>query len=379
MEWFEERAMEKFLVNLNNNLPDKLTDDTIEIVLKVLFAQSECGIGSETKLDLGYDLLKKCRDKAFDRYIKSDDFYINVFDKRRLNESDIVETDIKVYSSMHYEYFHKRKSGQRGLSDEEMNKILVHRARIKALMLSVMDSGYKYIPILVSELSPKYFEVDDGQGRFEACKALGLPILFIKQRGGMTTKDIINVNKADAKPTAEDIIKMEAEGGSRKYQLLQKVLDKYAYLNLNNIGYIIRGRDITSADISTKRFEFTDDMYNKYDDDFFWVNNVITYLKSFGKNRVLVAPERFSYGLAMWTRFKDIVPIDENRLKEQIDNYLIDRPDLEEKIKKMVGKKKEPEVYVELLDWLYNYYKKDYERVIIYENYLNLRRQYKWR
>lgn len=379
---FNSKKLENVLVQYNKRMPEPLSEDVLDVVLKVFCRNVTSGIGSGTSLDIDNTNLKKFRDGIYDRYFNSDNVNANlveVFDKRLLEE-DVVVTNIKVYASIKYDLFHKRKTGQRGLEDVDKNKILVNRARIRALMLSMLDSGRKYIPILVDEISYHNYEVCDGQGRFEACKALGIPVLFIVQDGGMTTKDIINVNKADEKPTAEEMVKMKAEDGRRPYQLLYNLLS-YKYLNLNNIGFIIRGRDITSRDVFEDTFELTDEIYNKRINDLIWVNNMVEYMENFRKagSELGVKPERFSYALALWTNFKNEVNIDEVRLKHQIETYLIDKPKIAQQIDKIVGKKSEPLAYVEVLDKIYNYGKSESEKVILLEKYLEYRRIYKWK
>jgi len=93
----------------------------------------------------------------------------------------------KVFSTTDYDYF-------RGI---EENRI-VTEGRVKKLMASFGEKDI-FNPIIINEKH----EVIDGQGRFEARKAMGLPIYFIVVPG-LTAKDCAILNLYNTKWTAVD-------------------------------------------------------------------------------------------------------------------------------------------------------------------------------
>lgn len=87
-------------------------------------------------------------------------------------------------------------------------------ARINKLIASIKDR-YVINPIIVNEK----MEIIDGQGRFEACKALGKPIHYIISPGA-SSEDCRRMNKYNTKWSRLDFAKSFAKGGVQSYQLL---------------------------------------------------------------------------------------------------------------------------------------------------------------
>lgn len=116
-----------------------------------------------------------------------------------------------IYEENNYEVF-KRLPDNRDVLE----------ARISKLIAS-MTERYICNPIIVNEK----MEVIDGQGRFEARKAMGVPIHYIVVPGA-TADDCRRMNKYNTKWTQLDFAKSYAKKGYEAYQLLLKGCKDFA-------------------------------------------------------------------------------------------------------------------------------------------------------
>lgn len=108
-------------------------------------------------------------------------------------------------------------------------------ARINKLIASISEH-YILNPIIVNEK----MEIIDGQGRYEACKALGKPIHYIIAAGA-NSADCRRMNKYNTKWTSLDFAKSYAKSGVSAYIFLLKTcmdtgLPLFRVLRLANHG-----------------------------------------------------------------------------------------------------------------------------------------------
>jgi hypothetical protein len=115
----------------------------------------------------------------------------------------------QIYEESNYDVFH-RLPDNRDLLSSRFNKLI---ASISA----------KYIlnPIVVNE----NMEIIDGQGRYEALKALGKPIIYIIANGA-TSDDCRLMNKYNTKWVKSDFAKSHAKAGKKAYVLLLKCCEE---------------------------------------------------------------------------------------------------------------------------------------------------------
>lgn len=96
--------------------------------------------------------------------------------------------------------------------------------RIKRIISSMVNVGYVTNPIIVNE---KY-EIIDGQGRFEALKALNLPVDYIVQNGiGIDECQAMNIHNSNWKDI--DYIRSYAEIGNENYKKLLYCVEHNEY------------------------------------------------------------------------------------------------------------------------------------------------------
>lgn len=108
----------------------------------------------------------------------------------------------------------------------EGNRAVVNRRKTKILK-SIEKVGYVNNPIIVN----KNFEIIDGQGRFEACKELGLPIQYvIDQDAGL--EECIALNLGQTNWTPMDYVRSYAEQGLNSYVRLLRLLERHPSIGL---------------------------------------------------------------------------------------------------------------------------------------------------
>lgn len=129
-------------------------------------------------------------------------------------------TDIKIYKETDYSVF-KKLLGNRDVKQE----------RINAIVESIKKIGYQRVPILVNE---KY-EIIDGQGRVEACKALGLPIYFEIQEG-IGIEECIAMNIKMKNWNIYDFVESYAAQGNSNYTKLQNYEKEYPNMSIIEIA-----------------------------------------------------------------------------------------------------------------------------------------------
>lgn len=89
----------------------------------------------------------------------------------------------------------------------------VKKSRVKKIKDSIEEVGYVLQPILVNE----NMEIIDGQGRFNACTDMGLPILYMVEEGrGITECRRLNLGQENW--TTWNWINSYADGGNVDYQ-----------------------------------------------------------------------------------------------------------------------------------------------------------------
>lgn len=128
--------------------------------------------------------------------------------------------------------------------------------RLNKLIASISE---KYIlnPIVVNE----FYEVIDGQGRFEACRALGKPIHYIIAKGA-TIDDCRRMNKYNTKWGLMDFIDSFSKGLNINYMIMKNVcaetgLGAYKVLRLANHGYGRADSPTSMSIVESGRLIFT--------------------------------------------------------------------------------------------------------------------------
>lgn len=116
----------------------------------------------------------------------------------------------KIYETKNYSKFKKLKDNR-----------IVTGARTSDLIESISKRNLT-VPIIINEK----FEILDGQGRFEARKALGLPIPYIIEQGG-TIEDCILLNRYNKPWALADFINTYADQGDENYIRLRELLQNH--------------------------------------------------------------------------------------------------------------------------------------------------------
>lgn len=154
-----------------------------------------------------------------------------------------------IYEESDYSKF-RQLEGNRNVLSGRLNKIIA----------SISD---KYIlnPIIVNEL----YEVIDGQGRFEACKALGRPIHFIVAKDA-TIEDCRRMNKYNSKWTSADFVDSYCRAGKESYIALKKACAESG-LNMSTVLRLTNkyGKDHPTRDARLTLLERGDLIFSQED------------------------------------------------------------------------------------------------------------------
>lgn len=121
----------------------------------------------------------------------------------------------------------------------------INKANLKKLIkLGKESPRFHLFPIVVD----KNNIIIDGQHRFEACKALGLPIFYIIEKKEDASVDLIySLNVAGKKHTTEDKIRMLAKNGNRPAKTILELEQKYnrfKVTSLIEVSYMLKGSGI---------------------------------------------------------------------------------------------------------------------------------------
>jgi hypothetical protein len=102
------------------------------------------------------------------------------------------------------------------------------RRRVVNLMLAIeKHNQLTEYPILVSERDDGKLEIGDGQHRFEAAKALKVPIFYIKSRQPLTIEQIANANQLQKGWSLHDWLDSWIARGNLEYQTLKEFCDTF--------------------------------------------------------------------------------------------------------------------------------------------------------
>lgn len=113
----------------------------------------------------------------------------------------------------------------------------VKQNRVNKIKGSIQEVGYILQPILVNE---KY-QIIDGQGRFNACMEMELPVLYVMQKGiGVGECRKLNMNQENWKPW--DWICSYADGGNVDYQRFRTFVNNTEGLPISVITPLAFGR-----------------------------------------------------------------------------------------------------------------------------------------
>lgn len=150
----------------------------------------------------------------------------------------------QVYETYDYNMFHRL----------ECNRI-VDESRLNKLTASIGERRV-LCPIVVNRL----FEIVDGQGRYDACKKLGLSIQYVIDPNA-DIEDCRRMNHYNSKWTAGDFIASYAEGGDGNYIRMQRVIERtgLSYTSVIRIAENASPSSKNNVESGTMRFTNKDE------------------------------------------------------------------------------------------------------------------------
>lgn len=131
---------------------------------------------------------------------------------------------------------------------------------VKKLIISIQEIGMLMCPVLVNER----FEIIDGQGKYTACKYLGLPVPYVVQNG-LTIKECRYLNRYQTKWNVKDFINSYASGSDTReaYHNLKTVMSQFPDIDKR---VVIRAAGVYGlADANMQRV--SDGEYDGMDED----------------------------------------------------------------------------------------------------------------
>lgn len=179
-----------------------------------------------------------------------------------------MESIAKVYVTEKYGLF-KRLDGNRDIVESRKRKIIK----------SIQKVGYIINPIIVNEK----MEIIDGQGRYEACKELGLPIYFVKAKGA-GIDECMAMNISQSNWTMMDYIQSYAELGNLNYIYflqLKKQFPKFTFDTIYSAAtkkVICNGFESSSV-IKNQQLVLDETAYEKAIEDLQYLSDINEELK----------------------------------------------------------------------------------------------------
>lgn len=161
--------------------------------------------------------------KYYGRFIEAD--------KKTAKENDVQLVGF-IQETKNYALF-KLMEGNREVNSAHLNKII-----------ESMKEKYLISPIIVNE----DFEIMDGQHRFNSCRELGTPILFIQVKGyGLEEVQRYNVNSRNWNPN--DYMTSFIELGNDKYKLYQTVKETFGFTHSGTLALLSGGKSDGKNDL----------------------------------------------------------------------------------------------------------------------------------
>ena len=163
----------------------------------------------------------------------------------------------------------------------------VKEARKRKIQKSIEKIGWVRCPVVVNEK----MEIVDGQGRFEACKQLGLPIEYVIAEG--TGRDhCIQLNISSSSWTTDDYIRFYAEMGNESYARFLDTLMQFPVFTNADLFGIINGKIITSGwgsrQLKNGELVYTEERHNELFPIYTWVCEINDIIKKIvGSSRVI--------------------------------------------------------------------------------------------
>lgn len=189
----------------------------------------------------------------------------------------------KIYSTTEYDKF-KYQRGNRQLIE----------SNVKTLIKKIKEKGYDTaFPVVVN----KNMEIVDGQHRFEACRRLGLPIIFCFSSNEGTLQETIDINNTRRNWNLQDFIDSYAELEYSSYITFKQLQEHYKYEPAVVLAMLL-GRPSGGSDtakIKDGTFEITINMlqsFNIINNEFEQLKNCIKCKKektAFGKKNFVEA------------------------------------------------------------------------------------------
>lgn len=192
----------------------------------------------------------------------------------------------------------------------------VTKARVKKIQASIESAGYIMKPILVNEKC----EIIDGQGRFYACKNLGMPIYYVVQ-AGIGVEDCRALNTSQTNWSAMDYIQSYAKGGDENYSRLQSLIDS-SNLPFSTVVDIIEHKTSHNGhlkDIKEGRFKISDGEKQQCK----WV---LDYVGMFKEDAKKINGTDNTFFLALAWAYRHLSIDERNRLAEVVKKNIYNFP-----------------------------------------------------
>lgn len=238
------------------------------------------------------------------------------------NNITIRKSDMKVSVESDYSKF-KTMNGNREVDGK----------RIRKISDSIRSVGYIPVPIIVNEK----MEIIDGQGRFEALKEFGLPVVYMVVPGA-GLEECISMNISSTNWKLNDYISSFADSGNIHYIRLKKLMDDHSGIDIGNIITASTGKlDTKVTGIKSGDFKLTNADYKEADKILDYLDRFVPIIRQrkISNGQKLLSALCFTYGIAS---------IDNERMYKAFGDYYM-----------MLGGYSTTEQALESLTNIYNY------------------------
>lgn len=179
----------------------------------------------------------------------------------------------------------------------EGNRTILDQRKAK-IKRSIKENGLIFNPIVVNEK----FEIIDGQGRFEVCKELGLPVRYVIGVG-LRLKECVALNSATTNWNTEDYIESGCVQGKESYIRLKTLVQAHrsipivAIINIAGATYGGYGARTNMQRIKDGTFELAQKTADETDETLCFVEKMMVDFQNNGPKPYFMQAVAFVYSL----------------------------------------------------------------------------------
>lgn len=155
----------------------------------------------------------------------------------------------------------------------------INRQRVEKLKKQLLEDGRQISPIIVN----KYYEIYEGQHRYQALKELGWNIKYFIDND-LKTSDIKSINISQNKWNVKDYIHANA-GTNESYKKIEYLTKRYN-LNIRTISLAVKGTNFIETNLKYGNVYVKDSEFEAAVEKLNWLEPIMDKLKKIPQKRI---------------------------------------------------------------------------------------------